>query len=118
VIHGEFYPSNVLVGRGADPTARRIAPIDWEGAAIGPGLVDLAALTTGWDAGDGASIESAYRARYEPPTAGQPFSEALAACRLHLAVQWLAWEPSWSPPEEHRRDWLAEAEREARLLGL
>ena len=118
VIHGEFYPSNVLVGHGSDPAARRIAPIDWEVAAAGPGLLDLAALTTGWEAPDSAGIESAYRDRYESPTGGQPFEEALAACRLHLAVQWLAWEPSWSPPQEHQRDWLAEAEREARLLGL
>jgi aminoglycoside phosphotransferase (APT) family kinase protein len=118
VIHGEFYPSNVLVGHGSDPATRRIAPIDWEVASIGPGLVDLAALTTGWDTPDSAGIEAAYREQHEPQTGGQTFAEALAACRLHLAVQWLAWEPSWSPPEEHDRDWLAEAEREARLLRL
>jgi aminoglycoside phosphotransferase (APT) family kinase protein len=118
VVHGEFYPSNVLVGPGSDPATRRIAPIDWEVAATAPGLVDLAALTTGWDTPDSAGIEAAYREGHDPPTGGQEFSEALAACRLHLAVQWLAWEPSWSPPSEHRRDWLAEAEREVRLLGL
>jgi aminoglycoside phosphotransferase (APT) family kinase protein len=117
-IHGEFYPSNVLVGPGPDPGARRIAPIDWELAACGPGLLDLAALTTGWPAEDSAAIEVAYLERHEPETRGQPLDEALAACRLHLAVQWLAWEPSWSPPAEHRRDWLAEAELQARALGL
>jgi len=118
VIHGEFYPSNVLVGHGPDPASRRIAPIDWEVASIGPGLVDLAALTTGWDTPGSAGIEAAYVERHEPQTGSQTFAEALAACRLHLAVQWLAWEPSWSPPQEHARDWLAEAEREARLLRL
>ncbi len=117
-IHGEFYPSNVLVGLGPDPGARRIAPIDWELAAAGPGLLDLAALTTGWDRSNSAGIEAAYRERHEPATGAVPFDEALAACRLHLAVQWLAWEPSWSPPKEHQRDWLSEAEREARLLGI
>ena len=49
-IHGEFYASNVLV----QETARgelRVCPVDWEMAAVGPGLIDLAALTAGgWTA--------------------------------------------------------------------
>jgi aminoglycoside phosphotransferase (APT) family kinase protein len=118
LVHGEFYPSNILVGHGSDPAARRIAPIDWELAGAAPGLIDLAALTTGWSSAESAAIVGAYRERYDPATGGQAFDDALAACRLHLAVQWLAWEPSWSPPVEHRRDWVAEAIREAKLLSL
>jgi thiamine kinase-like enzyme len=26
----------------------RVCPVDWEMAAVGPGLIDLAALTAGW----------------------------------------------------------------------
>ena len=44
-IHGEFYPSNVLVQQGG--RTPRVCPIDWEIAAIGPGLLDLAALSVG-----------------------------------------------------------------------
>jgi Phosphotransferase enzyme family len=49
-LHGEFYASNVLVvceeGEGW-----RVCPVDWEMAAVGPGLIDLAALTAGrWTA--------------------------------------------------------------------
>ena len=42
-IHGELYPSNVLVGERTG----RICAVDWEMAGIGPLLLDLAALTSG-----------------------------------------------------------------------
>src|SRR6185436_19970223 len=59
-IHGEFYPSNVLVQVGGD--APRICPIDWEIAAVGPGLLDLAALSVGkWTDAERAGLASAYR---------------------------------------------------------
>jgi hypothetical protein len=45
VIHGEFYASNVLIDDGIDGI--RVCPVDWERAAIGPALIDLAALTGG-----------------------------------------------------------------------
>ena len=41
-----------------------------------------------------------------------PIDDLLATldwCRLHLAVRWVGWAPSWSPPREHRHDWLREA---------
>ena len=38
--------------------------------------------------------------------------------RLHLAVQWLGWEPRWEPPAEHRHDWLGEALALAERLGV
>jgi hypothetical protein len=102
-IHGEFYASNVLVD------GRRVAPIDWEVAAIGPGLVDLAALTTGWSEKERVVIESAY---------GELRHDALEACRIHIAVQWLGWSSDWTPPPEHARDWLADALAAARRLGF
>lgn len=106
VIHGEFYASNVLVvGDGADP---RVCPVDWELAAAGPGLVDLAALISGgWGDADREAIVSAYRAAIGPATFS---ARQLDLARLHLAVQWLGWaEPSWKPPAEQRQDWLGEA---------
>jgi Phosphotransferase enzyme family len=102
-IHGEFYASNVLVD------GRRVAPIDWEVAAIGPGLVDLAALTTGWGETERTEIEGAY---------GDVPHDALEACRIHIAVQWLGWSPCWAPPPEHARDWLADALAAAQRLGF
>ena len=66
-IHGEFYPSNVLVG--PPPGAAAICPIDWEVAAVGPGLVDLAALTTGWAAPEQRRDRGRLPRAHEPPTA-------------------------------------------------
>jgi len=120
-LHGEFYASNVLVEETADGV--RVCPVDWEMAAIGPGLADLAALTAGdWTEEQRTALALAYhaalaRAGDEPaPTA--PFLAALDCCRLHLAVQWLGWAPGWSPPAGQRQDWLGEALRLADKLGL
>ncbi len=115
VLHGEFYASNVLVA--GEESAPRVAPVDWELAAAGPGLVDLAALISGdWRDEDREAIADAYRS-----TPGIPdFSmRQLDLARLHLAVQWLGWAPpSWVPPEGQRHDWLGEALALAEELEL
>jgi hypothetical protein len=94
LIHGDFYPSNILVAE------ERVCPVDWELAATGPLLLDLAALTTGWAKEDQEAIVQAYGAVSE---------EELACCRLHLAIRWLGWAEDWTPPAEHARDWRREA---------
>lgn len=118
-VHGELYPSNVLVVRGS-PT--RIFPVDWEMAAIGPGLVDLAALVGGWDEAEQTRLVGAYvrggddgdgRAEDAKSLEGN-----LTRCRLHLALQWLGWSTGWQPPPEHAHDWLGEALELADELGL
>ena len=117
-LHGELYAANVLVDDAERP--RRVAAVDWEQAAAGPGLVDLAALTAGgWSERDRAAIAAAYRAARStgdgaPEVGG---ADALAACRLHLAMQWLGWAADWCPPAEHRHDWLGEAAAAARRLN-
>jgi len=115
-IHGEFYPSNVLVEtRGGSV---RVAAIDWEMAAIGPGLVDLAALTAGWSEPERERIAFAYSEALPDPGSEDAFLEALECCRLHIALQWLGWAKEWSPPAEHAQDWLAEALRAAERIGI
>lgn len=120
LIHGEFYASNVLVHQTAD--ALRVCPVDWEMAAIGPGLIDLAALTAGaWTDAEKTTLASAYHLAMEPDGRRSPpdgFWIALDCCRLHLAVRWLGWSPAWSPPPEHAQNWLGEALRLAEKLGL
>jgi aminoglycoside phosphotransferase (APT) family kinase protein len=96
-IHGELYASNVIVQLNGE---LRVAPVDWEMAAVGPGLFDLAALTTGWTGRERSVIIAAY---------GGVDRIALDCCRLQLALQWLGWSLGWRPPAEHARDWLAEA---------
>jgi hypothetical protein len=122
-IHGEFYPSNVLVQQGGG--VPRICPVDWEIAAIGPGLLDLAALSVGnWTISQRARLAAAYRgaapsgAETASHLSDEQFDRALDFARLHLAVQWLGWEPGWEPPAEHRHDWLGEAWALARKLEI
>ena len=43
IIHGEYYPKNILLKKGI------IYPVDWESGAIAPGEIDLASLIEGWD---------------------------------------------------------------------
>ncbi len=109
-IHGEFYASNVLVGD------TRVAPVDWELAAAGPGLTDLAALVSGWPDEDRRALAAAYGAEPGVPEFGE---RDLAFARLQVAIQWLGWAPpEWEPPEGQRHDWLGEAVELAEGLGL
>jgi hypothetical protein len=118
IIHGDFYASNVLVETAAG--GPRVCPVDWEMAALAPGLLDLAALTAGkWTAEEKETLALTYL-ECLPVTAQQKpdaFLEALDYCNLHLAVQWLGWMADWSPPAEQSQDWLAEALRLAEKLG-
>jgi hypothetical protein len=122
VIHGEFYAANVLVASdfehsplGRKPDAR-VAPVDWELAAVGAGLSDLAALVSGWPDADRQAFAAAYAEEPGVPT----FTGGdLDLARLQVAIQWLGWAPpEWEPPEEQRHDWLGEAIALAEELGL
>ena len=117
-IHGEFYASNILVAQTGGP--RRVSPVDWEMAALGPGLIDLAALISGWSDPNRRAIALAYHVAL--PVAGRAtvdaFLEALDYCQLQIAVQWLGWARAWSPPADHAQDWLAESVRLAARLDL
>ena len=116
LIHGEFYPSNVLVS-GCDRDFR-ICAIDWETAGIGTGLVDLAALVSGgWTQSEREQLSRAY---FDELTGGEltgihavgdfeTLQRDLLACRLHVAVWWLGWTSDWQPPPEHQQNWLREA---------
>jgi Phosphotransferase enzyme family len=119
-VHGELYPSNVLVVRDDGPP--RVCPIDWEMAAIGPGLIDLAALVGGWDLPERERLVAAYLSGLPEGDAVRPAPETLgvdlARCRLHLALQWLGWSPDWRPPPEHAHDWIGEASMLVQELGL
>lgn len=119
VIHGEFYASNVLVRAG--PGERRICPVDWEMAALGPGLIDLAALAAGgWTEDQRRALAQAYYTELAPGkwSGIESLLDALDYCRLHLAVQWLGWSGVWSPPPQQAHNWLADALLLAEKLGL
>jgi len=111
LIHGEFYPCNIVVQRRGDEV--RVCPVDWEMAAVAPGLMDLASLITGWSHRAQRALVQAYRSAFGtgPRPTNESFALDLDCCRLHLAVRMLGWSDRWVPPPQHARDWLAEAER-------
>ena len=92
VIHGEFYPKNILLYRGD------IFPVDWESAAIAPGEIDLATLTEGWTRRATQGCESRYVAARWPDGAPAPagFARRLAICRLYVHLRWLGDRPEWT----------------------
>ena len=94
VIHGELYPSNVVVAAG------RAFFVDWETAGAGPAVVDLAALTSGLPEHHAGAAIAAY---------GAVDPVALDCARLHLSLRWLGWAAGWQPPSEHVCDWRREA---------
>lgn len=119
IIHGEFYPSNILVDESMPDG--RISVIDWEMAAVGPAVTDLAALTGGnLTPSDREAILASYRRASQSDNSRErrsSESQALACARLQFCVQWMGWSRDWSPPEEQRHDWLAEAVELGETMG-
>ena len=110
VIHGEFYPANVLYRSGS------IHPVDWESAAIGPGEIDLAALTEHWSAEDASRCERAYvRARWPAGGADAAFGYRLWAARLYLLLRWTGTPRAWRAREGRSHYLLRLADQWSRL---
>jgi hypothetical protein len=83
VIHGEFYPRNVLF------RDYRIFPVDWESAAIAAGEIDLVTMTDCWDDQVKARCATAYRWARWPDGVPADFEERLTWAHLYLQLRWL-----------------------------
>ncbi len=81
VIHGEFYPSNVLVRDGS------VFPVDWERAAVSAGEIDFAALTEGWKPEDVRLATESYVDARWGGEAPDDFTECVEAARAYLHLQ-------------------------------
>ena len=90
VVHGEYYPKNIMIKEG------RVYPVDWESAALAPGEIDLASLIERWpsDVRDRCRCEYA-NARW-PSGAPDEFADVLTAARVYLHFRWLGDRPSWT----------------------
>jgi hypothetical protein len=119
IVHGEFYPSNILVDESSSDG--RVSVIDWEMAALGPAVTDLAALTGGQlNSLDREALVRTYLRKRPPDGADSTKSfgpEAMSFARLQFAIQWLGWSRDWSPPDEQRHDWLTEAVELGETMG-
>jgi Phosphotransferase enzyme family len=90
VVHGEFYPLNILLVDGV------ITPIDWESARVGPGEIDLVSLSDKWEPEVIEECKDAYmRARW-PAGAPDSFNPALEAAQFYWALRWLGDRPEWT----------------------
>jgi hypothetical protein len=105
VIHGEYYPKNILLNDGT------VYPVDWESAALGRGEIDLASLTDRCDPEVVLRCEAAYRLARWPEGAPPDFTRALELARLYIHLRWLGAEPGH---KLRRRSWRYE---EVRALG-
>jgi hypothetical protein len=117
LIHGEFYPTNVIMSGEEDSFLP--CPIDWETASVGPGVLDLAALTAGeWREQDRRDMTAAYLAGSGMRMTIDDLYESAQYAHIQLAVQWLGWFGRRSAPDSHPRDWLADAIDRAEALNL
>jgi aminoglycoside phosphotransferase (APT) family kinase protein len=103
VVHGEFYPGNVIV------VGTRTCPVDWESTAIGAGELDLAALIEGWPHELAADCRRRYAAARWPAGAPISFPRTLAAAGFYWAFRWLG---------SSRRKFAGHATSEVRLRRL
>lgn len=108
IIHGEYYPKNILYRRG------RIYPVDWESAALAAGVIDLASLTEGWAEEVVTECVQQYQAARWPSGTSEGINRRLCAARLYLHFRWLGDRPLAHVPA-WRIDGLYAA---GRYLGL
>jgi Phosphotransferase enzyme family len=81
VIHGEYYPANVLMRDGS------VFPVDWERAAVSAGEIDLAALVEGWKPEDVRLAKESYVDARWGGLAPDDFTESAEAARVYLHLQ-------------------------------
>ena len=90
IIHGEYYPANILVRE------QTIYPVDWESAAIAAGEIDLASVTEGWPEEDKQASRAEYCAARWPAGAPAGFERRLAIAEIYLAFRWMGDRPEWA----------------------
>lgn len=103
VIHGEYYPSNVLFRGGI------VYPVDWESAAVATGEIDLAALTEDWDSDIVRQCELEYQRVRWPTGAPADFERRLCSARLYLQFRWLCDDFTKKGTGSERPKWSHEA---------
>jgi aminoglycoside phosphotransferase (APT) family kinase protein len=96
IVHGEYYPHNILVRDGT------VYPIDWESAAIGAGVIDLASLTEQWPADVVQTCEREYQRARWPGGTPADFQQSLAAARMYHHFRWLGDRIEWTAHERNR----------------
>jgi hypothetical protein len=86
IIHGEFYPRNILL------KDKIIYVVDWESAAIAPGEIDLASLIEGWGEDIAGSVRNEYKTSRWPDGnfKEEEFQNRLLMAQIYFHFWW--WE--------------------------
>jgi aminoglycoside phosphotransferase (APT) family kinase protein len=119
LVHGSCRSANVLVDRGRTPP--RVCPLDWELAALGPPLHDLAFLADRFERDAAERLCQAYAA--EAAGAGLPVPgtarmlEEIERLRLHKVLRSLARSATWAYPVETVTKLVTRAEALARNVA-
>jgi thiamine kinase-like enzyme len=83
VIHGEYYPTNIIY---QDRTSR---PADWQSAAIAVGQIDLAALTQNWPKQMVERLAQEYIKARWPTGTPDNFDQLFGIARVYMSLRWL-----------------------------
>jgi thiamine kinase-like enzyme len=110
IIHGEYYPKNILLQDGL------IYPVDWESTAISSGEIDLATLTEGWAPDEVERLELEYQRARWPEGPPEDFHRCLCAARIYIQFRWLGDRADWTPYLQPRLDVLREHAEEMGLI--
>jgi aminoglycoside phosphotransferase (APT) family kinase protein len=120
LVHGSYRPKNILVDTSATPV--RICPVDWELAAIGPQLHDLACMANEVDRRP--TIERFCEAYAKGAaafglavTGTDEMLAELGPLRLHRVLRSLARSAEWAYPDSAVTTLVAKAETIRRGLG-
>ena len=120
LVHGSYRPKNVLVDTRAKPV--RICPVDWELAAVGPQLHDLACMANEVD--HLPTIERFCEAYAKGAdafglavTGTDEMLAELDRLRLHRVLRSLARSAEWAYPDKAVTILVAKAETIRRSLG-
>jgi aminoglycoside phosphotransferase (APT) family kinase protein len=96
IIHGEYYPNNVLYYK------EQIYPVDWESAAIATGEIDLASLTDNWSEKIRLECISEYQSARWPEGPPAEFERTFETAQLYWHFRWLGERPEWTTHENER----------------
>jgi hypothetical protein len=92
LVHGAYIPWHILLDFNQEPT--RVCAIDWELAAFGPVLYDLAYFTDGMNFKSRNRVFNAYRRaarQYKVPLTDRKEMQFIVDCiRLHRIFDWLS----------------------------
>lgn len=111
-IHGELYPENVIVD------GDRLCVVDWQSAAIGPGVIDLASVIEGhWPPDLVRESRDVYARAVSPEGDVARIEDELAAARLYWSMRWLGADEG-HPTVDRHIGYLDALKDTAHQLGL